>query len=281
MFQVLCLFLWSLDDYWYYSAFTLAMIMFFEAMLCIQRQKSLETLRKMGRAPTLVYCLRRAAVDTASTSSNSTGAKSAGKPANNSWEPVLSNRLVPGDVISLTAGSAFSLDPSADRQSSKDKRVHLPSATAGGDSADQFVVPCDVVIIRGSCVVNEAMLTGESTPQMKESLQEVLLELHAAAAAVEVDGSGSQGGAAKGREGGLDVEIDLDECAKGSADGEVSLRRYQLFSGTTLLQHTPPDKSRPLPAGIPSPPDRGCVAVVTRTGFGTSQVGHKKHIAAH
>lgn len=42
VFQVLCLFLWSLDDYWYYSAFTLLMLMFFEGMMmCKQRQSTL------------------------------------------------------------------------------------------------------------------------------------------------------------------------------------------------------------------------------------------------
>lgn len=49
VFQVLCLLLWSLDDYWYYSLFTLFMLMFFEGVLCRQRQQSLLMLRQMRR----------------------------------------------------------------------------------------------------------------------------------------------------------------------------------------------------------------------------------------
>lgn len=56
--QVLCVALWSLDDYWYYALFTLVMLVTFEAMLCLQRQKNLEMLRSMRREPTLVYVLR-------------------------------------------------------------------------------------------------------------------------------------------------------------------------------------------------------------------------------
>jgi cation-transporting ATPase 13A1 len=76
----LCLVLWSLDDYWYYSAFTLLMLMFFEGMLCKQRQSSLLMLRNMRRPPVEIFVLR--------------GGR---------WEERSSEEIVPGDVISLKA----------------------------------------------------------------------------------------------------------------------------------------------------------------------------------
>ncbi len=80
LFQVLCLFLWSLDDYWYYSAFTLLMLLFFEGMMCKQRQNSLAMLRSMRRPPTTVFVHREGL-----------------------WGQLPSDRLVPGDVISLAS----------------------------------------------------------------------------------------------------------------------------------------------------------------------------------
>lgn len=52
------------------------------------------------------------------------------------WVSIQSYELVPGDIISLSRSSTC---------------------------------PADVVLISGTCVVNEAMLTGESTPKMKVS----------------------------------------------------------------------------------------------------------------
>jgi cation-transporting ATPase 13A1 len=121
------------------------------------------------------------------------------------------------------------------------------------------------LLLRGTCVVNEAMLTGESVPQVKETLQN-----------------------ADQKEAVLDL---------GSEDNvNTEWRRHVLFSGTTLLIHTELTDGERIEstladannhqtllasrahenasAGrfVPNAPNNGCVAVVVRTGFGTSQV---------
>ena len=59
-----------------------------------------------------------------------------------SWTSIQTDHLLPGDLISLT------------RQS------------------DESPVPVDCLLLDGACIANEAMLSGESTPQMKESISQ-------------------------------------------------------------------------------------------------------------
>jgi cation-transporting ATPase 13A1 len=61
---------------------------------------------------------------------------------NQRWVTIKTDQLLPGDLVSIVRGKS-----------------------------DDITVPCDVVLIAGSCIVNEAMLSGESTPLMKESIQ--------------------------------------------------------------------------------------------------------------
>lgn len=89
--------------------------------------------------------------------------------------------------------------------------------------SEETTIPADLLLIKGTCIVNEAMLSGESTPLLKES--------------IELNDPKER--------------LDLDGAHKGSA----------LYSGTKILQVT----------GAAGTPDGGCLAVVLRTGFGTSQ----------
>ena len=110
------------------------------------------------------------------------------------WVSISTQELLPGDVVSVVRGTT------------------------------ETSVPADLLLIQGTTIVNEAMLSGESTPLLKESIQ--LLE------ATE--------------------RLDIDTQHKGNV----------LFSGTKILQSG---------GGGTSTPDGGCLAVVLRTGFGTSQ----------
>ncbi|ORZ16338.1 cation-transporting ATPase [Absidia repens] len=172
VFQIFCVGLWCLDEYWYYSLFTLFMLVVFEGTVVFQRIRTIGEFRGMNQKPYPIYVKRE-----------------------KKWIQVQTDELLPGDVISIVR------------------------------TKDDEGVPCDLVIADGSCIVNEAMLSGESTPLLKESV--VLRH--------------------------PDDEFDLVDADKLSV----------LYGGTKVLQVTPPENG--------GAPDHGCICVVARSGFGTSQ----------
>lgn len=99
------------------------------------------------------------------------------------------------------------------------------------------MVPCDCLLLRGSAVVNEATLTGESVPQMKDRL------------AVEPATAGRA----------LDIE-----------GGD---RVHALFAGTSIIAAMQQSSAGADSAGtgVPATPDGGCLCYVLRTGFSSSQ----------
>ena len=72
--------LWSLDEYWYYSLFTLAMLVVFESTVALQRLRNVDELKALTPNGASLLVHRRGR-----------------------WTRRSARELVPGDVVSVTA----------------------------------------------------------------------------------------------------------------------------------------------------------------------------------
>lgn len=72
-------------------------------------------------------------------------------PLNFRWVKLSGTELLPGDVVSIGRSS--------------------------GQNGEEKSVPADMLILAGNAIVNEAILTGESTPQWKVFLYSEILSL--------------------------------------------------------------------------------------------------------
>eukprot|EP01083_Nonionella_stella_P050882 135204_1 len=116
---------------WMYSLFTLFMLIVFEMMMVKRRMSNMKMIRNMRTKPFLIYVYR-----------------------SNRWERMSTTEIVPGDIISLVRSHAGMDDEITNIR-------HMN---------EQTIVPCDVLLLTGNCVVDEALLTGESAPQIKEPI---------------------------------------------------------------------------------------------------------------
>ena len=126
------------------------------------------------------------------------------------WTQTTSDKLLPGDLVSV------------------------------GRTKEDSGVACDMLLVEGTAIVNEAMLSGESTPLLKDSIQ-----LRPGDVSIEPEG--------------------LDKLAF-------------LYGGTKVLQIThgianedTPETAPKVLSGVEPPPDKGAMAIVVKTGFETSQ----------
>eukprot|EP01032_Pedospumella_encystans_P012911 gene12911-14901_t len=275
IFQVFCALLWLLDEYWSYTLFTLCSVVAYEATTVFQRTRTQKMLGGMAAAASPIYVYRC-----------------------NTWKVTTTKELLPGDIISLafkkrsnkkvpvkvappaianTAAGAEGAVTAGANPTATPEAAEDPTTKAAAYTSRDEIVPCDCVLLRGKAVVNEASLTGESVPQMKESLTFAAggnatggastnsLEDLADSASNSVD---------KLDMNGLNrVNVLFSGCSFVTVDGlnKESTKLQTSASGANLSGTSTPVPTAAGAAGIPCAPDGGALAYVLRTGFGSSQ----------
>ncbi|KAI3381451.1 hypothetical protein SNEBB_000895 [Seison nebaliae] len=212
VFQSFCVLLWCLDEYWHYALFTLIMLIIFELLLVKQQLTNLQTIRNMGNKPYMVNVYR-----------------------NRKWLIIMSDELLPGDICSLGRRRMNDNQSTKDKNNSQlSKEINNNRQLRENDEMKQ--IPCDMLLLRGNCIIDESMLTGESCPVTKEPIMS------------------------------LD-EKDLNESFIMESMGKLHI----LYAGTRILANYPSVRKQPNISWNIRTPDNGCLCYVVRTGYETSQ----------
>jgi len=237
VFQLFCILLWVFDDYGLHSFISLVMLCVFEATVVGQRIFNLATLRNMRVPPHYIFVYR-----------------------NNLWKKITSRELLPGDIVSVVDGSSVTSIKEEEDQDTKGnmilqllKKLRLmkkkaderrekmsknPEARKKTEKKEKDASPvtCDMLLLSGSVIVNESMLTGESVPQIKDSVTK------------------------------MDYLKDL------ILDTKLKHKNSIIFAGTKVVKTERNEEHEPLPKNVTTaPPDRGAICLVIKTGFSTSQ----------
>eukprot|EP00928_Gymnodinium_smaydae_P020651 TRINITY_DN17989_c0_g1_i1.p1 TRINITY_DN17989_c0_g1~~TRINITY_DN17989_c0_g1_i1.p1 ORF type:complete len:1587 (+),score=333.95 TRINITY_DN17989_c0_g1_i1:53-4813(+) len=218
VFQFFTAILWMLDEYWQFVLFQMGMVLMLESTTVFQRIKTFGTLNSMSSKPYKIQVFR-----------------------SKKWQEISSLDLLPGDIVSVKPAAKPVTTAGA-------KPPQAPTPAKDGLDENTGVVPCDCVLLRGDAVVNEATLTGESVPQMKDALQVPSGEEKTP---LNIDGAH--------RVHMLFSGTQMVACHGSSADDNKG--------GAQASKASAKSGSRP-PA-----PDGGCECYVVRTGFNSSQGG--------
>ena len=241
VFQLFCILLWVFDDYGLHSFISLVMLCVFELTVVGQRIFNLTTLRNMRVPPHYLFVYR-----------------------NNVWKKILSSELLPGDIVSIIDGASVMSIKEEDEEAKGNiilrilKYFRLMKKKAEQSRArmnknkdkdkekeeekkkkekEASPLTSDMLLLSGSIIVNESMLTGESVPQIKDSVTK------------------------------------LDPQMKNLLlDTKLRHKNSMIFAGTKVVKTERNEEHEPLPPNVATPPpDGGAICLVIKTGFSTSQ----------
>ena len=234
IFHFICSLIRIFDNHSYNYIISLIMTLIFEITITWKRIFNSATLKNMKTPPHYVYVYR-----------------------DDEWSLVSSADIYPGDIISLTDGYSLKNIEENDkninnklifrilnllnnikvRQQEIKNQKSLNTVLNKYKEKEVLPITCDVLILKGKAIVNEATLNGESLPQVKNSVSN-LNKIYE----------------------NTDIMLDIKN----------KHRNLVIFSGTKIVQIE--SSSQPLPINIRSnPPNNGIICVVLKTGFSSYQ----------